>query len=315
MQKKAIIMGFVMGVFVLLFLPNSFLLKAETPFPGGCSSFPQKGSDGMCSGMGGGLNIDNLCRGSINDCNDKEYDVCCKLPDGRYVHYHTSCKTTNNSTLGSICGCNENDAWYEVCSIGCSGNLCASTSGSDDGDDDGGSGSGGSGSGGGGSGSGGSGGGGSGGSGVSYTKVECKPEQQGGLVPCGRRCDDPDTTINEQAPCTFCHFLVLFKRIIDFLTTIIAFPVLALMIIAGGIMFLTSSGNEKQLNKAKEILKTAVIGVVIILCAWLVIDTIITILTPGDSPLQSWNEINCPFCGDGSCESPENSRNCPYDCY
>lgn len=130
--------------------------------------------------------------------------------------------------------------------------------------------------------------------GILYEKIECPEEQRGGLVPCGRNCDDPDTEINEQAPCTFCHFLVLFKRIVDFLTTVIAFPVLVLMIIIGGIMFLTSSGSEKQLNKAKEILKAAFIGVVIILCAWLVIDTVITVLTPIDSPIQGWNEIECP---------------------
>ncbi len=148
-----------------------------------------------------------------------------------------------------------------------------------------------------------------------YQKVECAEEQQGGLVPCGRNCDDSETEINEQAPCTFCHFLVLFKRIVDFVMKDIAFPVLILMIVVGGIMFLTSSGSEKQLTKAKEILKSAVIGLLIILLAWLVIDIVINVLTNGEGPFQNWNEISCPFCGDGTCDTPEeNSQNCPYDC-
>jgi hypothetical protein len=117
---------------------------------------------------------------------------------------------------------------------------------------------------------------------------------KGGLVPCGRSCDDPCTEICECCPCTICHFFVLIKRIIDFLTTTIAFPLLALMIVVGGIMFLTSSGSEKQLTKAKEILKAAAIGILIVLCAWVIIDTVITLLTPADSPFRNWSTINCP---------------------
>ena len=52
----------------------------------------------------------------------------------------------------------------------------------------------------------------------------CSEELQGGLVPCGRNCDDPCTPECECAPCTLCHLFVLLKRIIDFLAEDVLFP-------------------------------------------------------------------------------------------
>jgi len=116
----------------------------------------------------------------------------------------------------------------------------------------------------------------------------------GGLVPCGRHIDDPNTAINETAPCSLCHIFVLIKRIIDFATGVVAFPILVLMIIVGGITWITAGGSEARISRGKEIIRTAVIAIIILLVAWLIIDTVITFLTPASAPWQNWSTINCP---------------------
>jgi hypothetical protein len=122
----------------------------------------------------------------------------------------------------------------------------------------------------------------------------CPPELRGGLVPCGKNCDDPCTKSCECCPCTLCHLFVLFKRIVDFLTLNIIFPLAVLMIVVGGVMFLTAGGDPGRISGAKKILTATVTGLVIILLTWLIVDTIITFLTPAGSPFQAWNTINCP---------------------
>jgi hypothetical protein len=126
----------------------------------------------------------------------------------------------------------------------------------------------------------------------------CPPELRGGLVPCGKNCDDPCTKECECCPCTLCHLFVLFKRIVDFLTLNIIFPLAVLMIVVGGVMFLTAAGDPGRIGTAKKILTSVVIGLLIIFLAWLIVDTIISFLTTG-SPFEAlfkqWNTINCPI--------------------
>lgn len=120
------------------------------------------------------------------------------------------------------------------------------------------------------------------------------PECEGGLVPCGRTCDDPTTDICECCPCTLCHLFVLFKRIVDEIVMLYAFLLAVLMIVVGGIILQTAGGDPGRIGGGKKILKSAIIGIAIILLSWLIVDTVITFLTPASSPFQAWHTIDCP---------------------
>jgi heme/copper-type cytochrome/quinol oxidase subunit 4 len=74
----------------------------------------------------------------------------------------------------------------------------------------------------------------------------------------------------------------------------IIFPLAALMFVVGGVMFLTAGGNPGRIGTAKKIVTAVVMGIVIILVAWLIVDTVITFITPAGSPFQSWHTIDCP---------------------
>jgi hypothetical protein len=150
------------------------------------------------------------------------------------------------------------------------------------------------------------------------------PYFEGGLVPCGRQTDDPRTLdICECYPCELCHLFVLFKRIADFLTIYIIIPLGILMFVVGGVFLLIAAGDPGRISEAKKILTATVIGLVIIFLAWIIVNTIVFFVSEGRVPLpgeigkilgRPWNEIPCPYCGDGTCDPHEDPVTCPLDC-
>jgi hypothetical protein len=131
-----------------------------------------------------------------------------------------------------------------------------------------------------------------------------------GLVPCGRTRDNPKTKEDERESCTICHIFVLMKRIIDFMVEVIALPLVVLMAFIGGFLFITAAGSESRIRKGKDIIRTAVIAVVIVLTGWLLINTLLFFLTgqqqAGIATIlgQRWNEVQCSVTEWGCGSSP-----------
>ncbi len=106
----------------------------------------------------------------------------------------------------------------------------------------------------------------------------------GALVTCGT-----STT----APCTICDFYQLVKTLTDFLLIIIV-PLAILALAVGGIYLLAAGGRESWVSRGKEIIWSAVIGVLIALVAWIAVNTIMSLLIdPVTFPLP-WNQF--PSC-------------------
>jgi len=99
----------------------------------------------------------------------------------------------------------------------------------------------------------------------------------GGLVPCGRICDDPSTLeINEATSCTFCHLFYLINRIVTFLFTQFL-PVLALLFITlSGMLILTSRGNAHQFSMGKQMLLWTLIGLAVLVAGWVLFNSFFT---------------------------------------
>ncbi len=107
---------------------------------------------------------------------------------------------------------------------------------------------------------------------------------QGGLVTCG----NPG-----QADCNICSFLELVKGLIDFAIKL-AFALAGLFITWGAFVTMTAGGSEERVKQGREILTTAIIGLVIMLSAWLILGTVIQVLTGSSSKLP-WTEIKCTY--------------------
>ena len=100
----------------------------------------------------------------------------------------------------------------------------------------------------------------------------------------------PITTGGPTGPCSFCDGLIVIKNIINSLFKI-AIPLAVLMIIYGGVRLMIAGGSEENVKKARGIIKMAVIGLIITLAAWIIVNTVLHFLT--GNPNFPWSQISC----------------------
>lgn len=103
-----------------------------------------------------------------------------------------------------------------------------------------------------------------------------------GLVPCGDGGRDA---------CQFCHFAALLNNIAAWLVAILS-VVVAIIFVFAGFKLVTSQGNTTAKENAKSMITNAFIGYVIVLAAWLAIDTAMKMLLSRDD-FGTWNTIQC----------------------
>lgn len=105
-----------------------------------------------------------------------------------------------------------------------------------------------------------------------------------GLVPCG----------GEGEPaCQMCYVVELVNRVISWLVLILG-TIAAIIIVYAGFKLVTSGGNRHAKEDAKSMISNMIIGYVIVLAGWLLIDTgMRTLLLDGETRLGMWNELSC----------------------
>ncbi|MDP2741293.1 MAG: pilin [bacterium] len=105
-----------------------------------------------------------------------------------------------------------------------------------------------------------------------------------GLVPC-------NVAKNSGGPfncqCQLYHFFILLNNIFLFLVKWTATPLAVLMLTIGGIMILISGGNPQLYSKGRELIKWAIIGLVLVFGAWVIIQFILTAM--GYENIGTWN--------------------------
>lgn len=109
-----------------------------------------------------------------------------------------------------------------------------------------------------------------------------------------------DTVRDNPSGCTLCHLAVMTNNLTDFLTRNIAFPSAVLLFVAGGIVLMTAGPSETRVGLGKKILSAAIWGLLIVMLAWIGVDTIIKVLTGTGSSSERgtlsrqwgpWNKI------------------------
>lgn len=99
---------------------------------------------------------------------------------------------------------------------------------------------------------------------------EAKPLVPGGLVPCGNGEAGPDD-------CDFQKLLVLVNKILTFLVTISSF-IFVIIVVYAGLLYITASGNPGKISLAHKLFFNAIIGIIIVVSAWLIIKMLLTSL-------------------------------------
>jgi hypothetical protein len=122
-----------------------------------------------------------------------------------------------------------------------------------------------------------------------------------GLVPCGL---GKEVKVNgvprDNISCQFCHLFVMFDGIVDYALTYIVFPLATLLLVIGGLMFITASESISRIETAKKLMTSTLTGLVIIFSAWLIINLFFSVIGISDfaagftGPGQ-WFNIDCPI--------------------
>ena len=107
------------------------------------------------------------------------------------------------------------------------------------------------------------------------------------IVPCGGA---------DQPSCTVCHLMQVAQNVLN-VGIFIAIFFSSLLFAWAGILYLTQSANIIGQDKAKNVFKSVFFGLLLILAAWLIIDTIMKVLVDPNKTITSgikigpWNEI------------------------
>jgi len=106
------------------------------------------------------------------------------------------------------------------------------------------------------------------------------------LVPCG----------HDDNPCDICHFVELGNNVLTWLIGVLM-VIFAIIAAYAGFKLVTSAGNVQAYSEAKGMLGNAIIGLIIVLAGWILIDTVMKSLLRGTDGVISgygpWSKIAC----------------------
>jgi len=102
-----------------------------------------------------------------------------------------------------------------------------------------------------------------------------------GLVPCG----DPG-----EPPCGLCHLVDLASDSLRFAVYFTIF-VATLLFVYAGFLYITAGGDSGKISQATGIFGKVVVGMIIVLTSWLIVDTVLKVFLK-QSPVP-WNQIEC----------------------
>ena len=104
----------------------------------------------------------------------------------------------------------------------------------------------------------------------------------GGLVPCGGA---------EQEPCQTCHVVMLMDNVTDWLIVVLSI-IASIIIVYAGARLVVSVGDVSAKETAKRYISNVIIGYVLLLACWLLVDTVVKFLLK-DQNYGVWNQIQC----------------------
>lgn len=117
--------------------------------------------------------------------------------------------------------------------------------------------------------------------------VSGEPTPAGGIVPAGIDNYSPDGYGS-------CEFVELVNNVLQFLIGLSALLAVIVFIYAGYLM-VSSRGDVGQIQQAKGLFANVAIGFVLMLSAFLIINTILSIMVGSGSGILNWQTIECSY--------------------
>lgn len=104
-----------------------------------------------------------------------------------------------------------------------------------------------------------------------------------GLVQCG---------LSDPWSCQFCDLITLVNNIVKYIVAT-AMVLAAVLFAYAGYLFFSSNGSEEKIGKAKNIFKDVIIGFVVALLGFTIVNTLLQTLASGYLAPPSWNVVAC----------------------
>jgi hypothetical protein len=104
----------------------------------------------------------------------------------------------------------------------------------------------------------------------------------------------PDTASAQLVPCendcNTCDIITLLDNVFDWLVAILTI-FFALIVVVSGLQMVTSVGNVSAKASAKKRVMNALVGLVLVLGAWVLVDLVLKTLLDGS--FGPWNSVQC----------------------
>jgi len=104
----------------------------------------------------------------------------------------------------------------------------------------------------------------------------------------------PEACLGDPSKCGSCELVDLVNNLIGFVLWFATVGA-TLMVVYGGFRLVTAGGNVDAMTKAKSIVTNVIIGYVLALAAFMIINTLLSILLPSGSPVLGWQNIECLY--------------------
>jgi ABC-type microcin C transport system permease subunit YejE len=121
--------------------------------------------------------------------------------------------------------------------------------------------------------------------------VAAQPASAALVAPC---TGDPIPGTDERQ-CTLCDLFATGQNVLNFLVTIsVAVAMIGVMI--GGVLIMISGGSERLYQRGVTALRLALTGFIIVMLAYVIVNTIINALAGSSQPRGfpwPWNRVSC----------------------
>ena len=105
------------------------------------------------------------------------------------------------------------------------------------------------------------------------------------------QCTGPVYSQYSGPQCTLCDFVHLMDNLAGFISQL-AIGLVVIMIIWGAFVMMLSAGNPTKFKQGRAVITYALIGLAVVLSAYVIVGTLLRILSPNGG-IAPWNEIQC----------------------
>lgn len=108
------------------------------------------------------------------------------------------------------------------------------------------------------------------------------------------QCSGETLSATGEPMCTICDLLKLLDNVKNIAVEVAIALAIAMVVYGGYVMMVAGigEGNSKKFENGKTIIKNALLGVVIVLSAYLVVSELFRLIAPGGG-FAPWDQITC----------------------